>query len=91
MFDLDQDARIYGVTAIENRFLQDYLPAAKGDYVKVYLWGLYACQNKGPEYSLDEMAQDLFLSVPEIEAALRYWERRSLVSRVSDNPPQYRF
>ena len=91
MFDLDQDARIYGVTAIENRFLQDYLPAAKGDYVKVYLWGLYACQNKGPEYSLDEMAQELFMTVPDIEAALRYWERRALVSRVSDNPPAYRF
>ena len=91
MFELDRDARAYGVTALENRFLAEYLPAAKGDYVKVYLWGLYACQNKGPEYSLDEMAQDLFLSVPEIEAALRYWERRSLVSRVSDNPPQYRF
>ena len=91
MFSLDQEARAFGVTALENRFLTDYLPAAKGDYVKVYLWGLYACANKGPDYSLDEMAHDLFIPVPEIEAALRYWERRSLVSRTSDNPPQYCF
>ena len=91
MFELDQEARAFGVTCVENRFLTDYLPAAKGDYVKVYLWGLYACAHKEPDYSLEEMAHELDLSVSDIEAALRYWERRSLVSRISDNPPQYRF
>ena len=91
MFEMDQEARSFGVTCVENRFLTDYLPAAKGDYVKVYLWGLYACANKGPDYTLEEMAHELDLSVSDIEAALRYWERRSLVSRISDNPPQYRF
>lgn len=91
MFEKDRDALQYGFTALENRFLMDYLPAAKGDYVKVYLWGLFACENKGENYTLEEMAQDLFLTVPEIEAALRYWERRSLVSRISDKPVQYRF
>ena len=91
MFELDQEARGFGVTALENRFILDYLPAAKGDYVRVYVWGLYACQNKGPDYSLDEMAHDLFMTVADVEAALRYWERRALVSRISDNPPQYRF
>ena len=49
MFELDQEARAFGVTALENRFILDYLPAAKGDYVRVYLWGLYACQNKSPD------------------------------------------
>lgn len=91
MFDLDRDALPYGVTAVENRFLLDYLPAAKGDYVKVYLWGLFACQCKGDDYSLEEMSQELFLSVAEIEAALRYWERRGLVSRLGDDPARYRF
>ena len=91
MFEFDQNALAFGVTALENRFLLDYLPAAKGDYVKVYLWGLFACAHKGPDYSLDEMAQEIMLSVQEIEAALRYWERRGLVTRMSDDPPQYRF
>ena len=91
MFEMDQEARAFGVTAVENRFLLDYLPAAKGDQVKVYLWGLYACAWKGPEYTLEEMAADLDMPVPEIEAALRYWERRALVSRISDDPPVYRF
>ena len=91
MFEWDQEARIFGVTAVENRFLLDYLPAAKGDQVKVYLWGLFACAWKGPDYTLEEMAADLDMPRPEIEAALRYWERRALVSRISDDPPVYRF
>ena len=59
MFEWDQEARVFGVTAVENRFLLDYLPAAKGDYVKVYLWGLFACACKGPDYTLEAMAEEL--------------------------------
>lgn len=91
MFEMDRDALNYGVTAVENRFLLDYLPAAKGDFVKVYLWGLFACQSKGQDYTLEEMSQELFLSVSDIEAALRYWERRGLVSCLGSEPVQYRF
>ena len=77
MLEWDQDAKAYGVTAVENRFILDYLPAAKGDQVKVYLWGLFACAWKGPDYTLEEMSADLDMPVAEIEAALRYWERRA--------------
>ena len=91
MFDFDPNASIYGVTPLENRFLLEYLPAAKGDYIKVYLWGLFACTHKRPDYTLAEMAEEIFIPVPEIEAALRYWERRGLVTRLSDDPPRYRF
>ena len=91
MFEMDEEARRYGVTALENRFILDYLPAAKGDYVKVYLWGLMHAQWPGDAFGLEEMAKELFLSAAEIEAALRYWERRSLVSRLKEDPPLYRF
>lgn len=91
MFEMDQEARDYGVTALENRFIREYLPSAKGDYIKVYLWCLYACGCGKTEDSLDEMAQELNLSAAEIEAALRYWERRALVSRISEQPPVFRF
>ena len=90
MFELDQESFRYGVTPVENAFLTDYLPAAKGDFVKVYLWALMQAQ-KGRETGLEETAHALFLSVSQVEAALRYWERRSLVSHVSDDPPVYQF
>lgn len=89
MFEMDKEAFRFGVTPVENSFIMDYLPSAKGDFVKVYLWCLMKV-NAGEEFGLEEMAQEIFLSVPEIEAALRYWERRALVVRLQDAPPRYR-
>ena len=37
MFEKYPAALAWGVTPLENKFLLEYLPAAKGDYVKVYL------------------------------------------------------
>ena len=71
VFEQDLQALYFGSMPVEHIFLTEYMPAARGDYVKVYLWGLYACQNRGPEYSLDEMAQELFMTVPDIEAVQR--------------------
>lgn len=91
MFEKDLETLPFGVVAVENCFIQDFLPAAKGDFVKVYLWGLYACQCKDGDYTLEDMARDLDMEVSQIEAAFRYWERRALVARVSDHPVRYRF
>ena len=91
MFELDGQHRAFGVTAIENLFITEYLPGADGDYVKVYLSALYHCQQGDHSYSLMDMEQELGISQDRIEAALRYWERRRLVARVSDNPLRYRF
>lgn len=91
MFELDGQHRAFGVTAIENLFITEYLPGADGDYVKVYLSALYHCQQGDHSFSLQDMEQELGLSSDRIEAALRYWERRHLVARVSDKPLRYRF
>ena len=91
MFDLDQEALAFGATALENRFITEYMPAAKGEYVKVYLYGLYACAARKEDFSLGEMADALMMAVKDVEAALRYWERRGLVTRLNSDPPAYRF
>ena len=41
MFEQDESMLRFGVTPVENLFIQEYLPAARGDYVKVYLYALY--------------------------------------------------
>ncbi|MDD3109180.1 MAG: hypothetical protein PHH32_00880, partial [Eubacteriales bacterium] len=86
MFDLDEQAKIFGITAVENLFFTEYLPDASGDQVKVYLWGLYQSQRGAKDYTLKQMSRDLGLEEAQVEAALRYWERRRLVERVSDKP-----
>lgn len=90
MFHQDESMLRYGVTALDNLFLTDYLPSARGDYVKVYLYVLFLSNHPREGMSMAELANDLSLPVSEVENALRYWERRRLVSRVSDNPPAYR-
>lgn len=91
MFIQDESMLKFGVTPLDNIFILDYLPAAKGDYVKVYLHALFLSQHPKEDMSIREMAQDLSMTESEVESALRYWERRRLVQRISDNPPAYRF
>ncbi|NLD52807.1 MAG: hypothetical protein GX650_07905, partial [Clostridiales bacterium] len=90
MFELDERCRTFGVTAVENLFLAEYMPTAKGDFVKVYLFALYRSQLSDQELSLEEMAEELGQSTAEVQAALRYWERRRLLTRLSEQPLRYR-
>ncbi len=89
MFNLDEQAKVFGVTAVENLFFTEYLPDATGDQVRVYLLGLYHSHQGTEDYSAARMAQELGLEEAQVEAALRYWERRRLVERVSDKPLRY--
>lgn len=91
MFKQDEDALRLGAMPLDHLFIQDYLPGAKGDYVRVYIYGLYLSQHPQPDMGLEELARELGMETAEVEAALRYWERRRLVSRLSDNPPEYLF
>lgn len=91
LFEKDRDAFACGITAVENKFILDYLPMANGDHVRVYLWGLMIRERQDADYSLEDMARDLNMTVSEIEAAYRYWERRGIVTKMSDHPPVYRY
>lgn len=91
MFEQDAQFRVFGVTPVENLFLVDYMPSASGDYVKVYLSGLFHSAQGDQDFGVPEMAAELGLKETDVEAALRYWERRRLVARISDKPPAYRF
>jgi DNA replication protein DnaD len=91
MFEFDEQYPLFDATPVENLFVQEYLPAAKGDYVKVYLYGLMHTYHLSAGMSLTAMARDLALSEEEVLAAYRYWERKGLVQRTGDNPPSFRY
>ena len=59
MFEQDESMLRFGVTPVENLFIQEYLPAARGDYVKVYLYALYISAHPKKELSAAEIAQEL--------------------------------
>lgn len=91
MFKLSQKHKRLGTTQLENTFILDYLPTANELYLKVYIWGLYLCQTNDPSLGIDDIARELSVDVKKVEEAFRYWERRKLVKRLSDNPPTYEY
>ena len=91
MFGFDERYAMFDITPVENQFVLEYLPDAKGDYVKVYLYGLMRCYHPEEDLSLERMSRELNMTEDEVTAAFRYWERRKLVRRVSDNPPKWQY
>lgn len=89
MFRLDDQARIFGITAVENLFFTEYMPYADGDQIKVYLCALYHSQRGDADLDVKDIASELNLEESLVLAALRYWERRRLVERTQDKPPRY--
>ena len=80
-----------GVTPVENMFINQYLPGAPGDYVRVYLYGLMLCYHPGEDMSLEKMGRMLNLDADAVKDAFQYWERQGLVRRVSDVTPAYEY
>lgn len=73
-------------TQIENKFLTKYMPEADGFYVKVYLYGLFLCQNTSSEFSAASMAEVLKTDEQRIKNAFYFWESCDLVEILSEDP-----
>ena len=61
-----------GVTVVKNTFIDQYMPQANGEFVKVYLY-LLRCANTGRELSLSSIADVLEHTENDIRRALLYW------------------
>ena len=55
-------------TDIENIFINEYMPAAPGEYVKVFLYGLLYSQNSG-QMTHKKMASQLGMTEAQVEEA----------------------
>ena len=76
-------------TEVENIFINEYMPQAPGDYVKVYLYGLLYSGN-GEAMTEKQMSRQLGMPGEKIDQAWAYWERQGLVSRTpSDGTDGY--
>ncbi len=73
-------------TNVENVFINEYLPSASGDYVRVYLYGLFLCQNPTVDKSLKDIADCLSLSEETVLQAFVYWEDFGAVNILSKEP-----
>ena len=68
-------------TDVENMFINEYLPEAPGEYVKVYLYGLFYAQ-LGTDMTHGAMAAQLGLSEKTLADAWSYWEQMGVVKKM---------
>lgn len=73
-------------TDVENIFINEYMPGAPGEYVKVYLYGLLYAQQKNT-MSHRTLAKQLGLSSDEVVSAWTYWEEAGLVKKKFKSEP----
>ncbi|MBQ2769567.1 MAG: DnaD domain protein [Clostridia bacterium] len=73
-------------TIIENKFITKYLPDVDGFAVKVYLYGLFLCQNTDSDFTLRSMAEVLKTDEEKIKQAYSLWEDYDLVQILSQEP-----
>ena len=68
---------------IENIFINEYMPAARGDYVKVFIYGCMYAEHGLPMDNLT-MAKQLGLSEKDVQDAWSYWEKMGAIKRRYD-------
>ena len=79
-------------TAVDNIFINNYLPYADAVSVKVYLYGLYKCQDSNArDNTLEHFAKELHLKEEEVEKAFTYWQEQGLVQILNVIPFEVRY
>lgn len=73
-------------TIVENKFITKYLPEADGFAVKVYLYGLFLCENTETEFGVRSMAEVLKTTEEKIREAYAFWEDYDLVEILAQEP-----
>ena len=79
-------------TEIDNIFINDYLPFADPMHVKVYVYGLYKCNDSSAfDNTLEAFAKHLNLSEEDILSAYEYWQEEGLVQVLKTSPIEVRY
>ena len=69
-----------GVTVLTNNFIDNYMPEANGEFVKVYIYLLRLLSDTSVPFSLEQMADHFFCTERDIVRALKYWEKEKLLT-----------
>ncbi len=72
-------------TAVENVFINEFIPDAPGDFVRVYLFALMYADIR-MSMSHEDVAKQLSLPVEEVLRAWTYWEGRGVIRKHYSDP-----
>lgn len=84
-FEIEKLQMDFGDTPIENIFLNDYMPQADGDFVKVYLAGYQMAKqtlDETAEVDHADIARRLSLLESDVLKAWDYWEEQGIIEKL---------
>ena len=76
--------RKFSATVVPNLFIDHYMPAANGSYVKVYLYLLRCLSGAAKPFTLSTAADALDETEKDILRALSYWEKNNVISLIKE-------
>lgn len=74
------DSREQNITVLSNSFIDNYMPKANGEFVKVYIYLLRLLSQTSVSFSLEQMADRLLCTESDILRGLKYWQKEGLLS-----------
>ena len=74
-----------GVTIVPNVFIQNYMPEANGEFVKVYLYLLRILSDASASFTLADGADALNCTERDILRALKYWDKAGVLELSFDS------
>src|SRR5665647_1279462 len=88
-FKLQQEKIDFGSTQIENIFINDFMPTAKGNYVKIYLLAYKYAKDNEDTFTNETLSKNLGLSLTEVDEAWKYWEEQGLIKLINYSKKNY--
>ena len=77
-----------GCTLVPDFFLDNYMPGANGEYVKIYLYLLRCLKSDTQELSIPLIADKFDHTESDVCRALKYWEKMKLLKLEYDDSKQ---
>ncbi len=85
MSSIFKDRLSIGVTPVADAFIDNYMAAASGEYVKVYLYILR--HQKEEDLSLEQIADALNHTEADVKRAVNYWQKAGVLESLQENIP----
>lgn len=85
MFLLENNKYDLGETSIENIFINDFMPSANGEFVKVYILGLKFAKEKREDIDDRTIADFLGILETDVKRAWEYWQKMGIVKIEAEN------
>lgn len=75
----------YRDISVPSKFIDEYMPEANGEFVKIYLYLLRSLSSSSSDCSISKIADKFDHTEKDVVRALKYWERQKLLD-IEYNP-----